>query len=1061
MSIDSGNISLDRLQLTFIPAEYWNNPLSEFNVLKRQRENAIPEDSNFFLLWSVSDQSEQELSKKIKSIFPEIPVDKLISCKIRLALPQNENCFKLASILGKIIPLPPAINLLYRLQVFESLDRSSGVIHYSESIKTWAFITKLIFELINRGNFVPILEKQTDNLYKARWRLLLKTQNDNERFKTILRNSSWFAFNLPINFIPANGKQRYKTDGLWHPSYLLSKYMDNVGDISIRSILKKTQFKTFKDFFSAEILKEKRREIGITWDYKLLKSLITKDNRFVIQKFHENIIPSIVNNWVQMTQGTIYNRGFSFTIELKYPEETEETWPLFFSLTLQDNETYSLKECLEGERKRELIKFCDNEDQFLESILKSLGTAAIIFPPIERALESKFPNVMYLDSTEVMDFLKYPKDLFIQSGYNIILPDVFTYGGRQRLTSRLIIHSKKKKKEKSISTDIPTLFDINSMLNYKWEVSLEGSELTEKELDEMIESDQPLINWRGKWILVDQQDVEDLRRISEEHKKVGTISYMEALKSGLSGNIQLQENGNQYEVLIEGDLNIIIEKLMSIDKFDEIDVPRLFNGTLRPYQKTALIWMANMSELNFGLCLADDMGLGKTIQVLAFLLHRKELYPDDPGSILIISPTSVLFNWTREIKKFAPDLEVVLHHGRERIKDASQISKYTKPHQIILTSYGTLRNDVDLLELIPFKGIIIDEIQNIKNYSSKQTQAVYKLQGQFKIGLSGTPIENRLMELWTLFEFLNPGLLGSRAEFQKNLILPITRFKDQDAIDKLKKIISPFILRRVKTDKSVISDLPEKNEMKVYIELSDIQVGLYKELVEEALTDIKSNLANKINVLNLILKLKQLCNHPYHFLKKTAPSFGNGVNLEDFVLQSQKLERLIEMTEEVISNGEKVLIFTQFTKMAEIIKSVLEAKKFSVLYFHGGVPEKKRRELVDEFQSEDLESSPIMILSLKAGGTGLNLTRGTMVIHYDRWWNPAVENQATDRAYRIGQESQVNVYKFITIGTIEEKIDMLLEEKKDLADKIISSTGESWITELKDEKLRELFTLNI
>ena len=1062
MSIDTGNISLDRLQLTFIPAEYWNNPLSEFNVLKRQRENAIPEDSNFFLLWSLSDQSEQEFSRKIKSIFPEIPVDKLFSCKIRLALPLNENCFKLASILGKIIPLPPAINLLYRLQIIESLDRSSGVIHYSESIKTWAFITKLIFELINRGNFVPILEKQAENLYKARWRLLLKTQNDNERFKTILRNSSWLAFNLPINFIPAKEKNSYETDGLWHPSYLFSKYMDGVGDIIIRSILKKTKFQTFKDFYSGEMLKEKKRDFGIAWDYKFLKSLISIDNKFVIKKFHETIIPSVVNNWVQMTQGSIYNRGFSFTLELKYPEEPEETWPLFFSLTLQNDKVYSLKECLEGERKRELLKFCNNEQQFLESILRSLGTAALIFPPIERALESKFPSMINLNPSEVMDFLKYPKDLLIQSGYNIILPEVFTYGGRQRLTSRLIIHSKKKKKEERLSQDIPSLFDINSMLNYKWEVSLEGSELTEKELDEIIESRQPLINWRGKWILVDQQDINDLCKISEEHKKAGNISYMEALKAGLTGKIQLQENGNQYEVLIEGDLKIILEKLKSIDKFEEIDIPQLFNGTLRPYQKIALTWMANMGEFNFGLCLADDMGLGKTIQVIALLLHRKEKYPDDPGSILIISPTSVLFNWTREIKKFAPELEVVLHHGRDRIKDASQISEYIKPHRIILTSFGTLRNDVDLLELIPFKGIIVDEIQNIKNYSSQQTQAIYKLQAQFKIGLSGTPIENRLMELWTLFEFLNPGLLGGRNEFQKNFILPITRFQDQDAIDKLKLILSPFILRMIKTDKTIISDLPEKNEMKIYIELSEIQVELYKELVEEALKDIKSNLANKMNILNLILKLKQLCNHPYHYLKKTAPPFGNGVKLKDFVLQSQKLERLVEMTDEVISNGEKVLIFTQFTKMAEIIKKVLEAKyKLKILYFHGGVPEKKRHELVDEFQSEDLESSPIMILSLKAGGTGLNLTRGTTVIHFDRWWNPAVENQATDRAYRIGQDSQVNVYKFITTGTIEEKIDMLLEEKKNLADKIISSTGESWITELKDEKLRELFTLTI
>jgi len=1057
MNIGYKDFSSDKLQLTFVPPEYWNNSNSGFKLLN---DNIIPEDSNFFILWCASSQTEQELSKKIQNLFPNIPVDKLYTCKIGLALPFDNQYFEIKSLYGKIMPLSPAINLLFSLQLLEDQDRNINI-HYSNSIKTWAYITKLIFELINRGNFVPILEKKSDEIYKGRWHLLLKTQGDNERYKAILRNSSWSAFNLPINFISMDGKKIHKTDGLWHPSYLFSRFMDSIGDTIIRSTLKKTNFQTFKDFFSAEILKEKRKEVSLSWDYKFLKALITKDDKFVIHKFHETIISTVVNNWVQMIQGSIYNRGFSFTLELKYPKENEDEWPLVFSLTLQENKTYSLKECLKGDKKGEILKYCDNELQFFEMILRSLGNAALIFPPIERALESEIPSMINLNPTEVMDFLKYPKDLLIQSGYNIILPEVFTYGGQQRLTPRLIIHSKKQKKKERISTDIPTLFDITSMFNYKWEVSLQNSELTEKELNEIIESEQPLIKWRGKWIMVNQQDVEDLRKISEKHTMTGTISYMESLKSGLTGKIQLQENGNQYEVVVEGDLEDIIERLKSIDKFEKIECPPSFNGILRLYQETALTWMGNMTNFNFGLCLADDMGLGKTIQVLAFLLHLKEKHMNNQGSILIICPTSVLFNWTREIDKFAPDLEVILHHGRDRIKDVSKISEYLKPHQIILTSFGTIRNDIAFLETIPFKGIIVDEIQNIKNYTSKQTQAIYKLQGQFKIGLSGTPIENRLMELWTLFEFLNPGLLGERAEFQTNFILPITRFQDQDAIDKLKKIISPFILRRVKTDKTIISDLPEKNEMKIYIELSKIQVKLYKELVDEALKDVESKLNNKINVLNLLIKLKQLCNHPYHYLKKTAPTFGNGVKLNDFVLQSQKLERLIEMTDEVISNGEKVLIFTQFTKMAEIIKKVLEAKyNFKILYFHGGVPEKKRSELVDEFQSEDLESSPIMILSLKAGGTGLNLTRGTTVVHFDSPWNPAVQDQATDRAYRIGQDQTVNVYRFIAIGTIEEKIEQLLEEKRELSRKIIDGHDDSWISKLNQDDLLNLLSFD-
>jgi SNF2 family DNA or RNA helicase len=350
----------------------------------------------------------------------------------------------------------------------------------------------------------------------------------------------------------------------------------------------------------------------------------------------------------------------------------------------------------------------------------------------------------------------------------------------------------------------------------------------------------------------------------------------------------------------------------------------------------------------------------------------------------------------------------------------------------------------------------------MKNYASQQTQAILRLKAQYRICLSGTPIENRLMELWTLFEFLNPGLLGSKTEFQNNYALPIERFQDQDAIESLKLIISPFILRRVKSDKSIIKDLPEKNEIKMYIELTEEQVKLYKDLVEKTLAELEKissdNRKKRGLVLTLLTKLKQLCNHPYQYLKIR----DLGTDLDEFLSKSQKVKRLLEMADEVIMNGGKILIFTQFAQMGSLLQELFKrVYKFPILYFHGTVPEKKRKEIIDEFQSDAIDSSPILILSLKAGGTGLNLTQGTTVIHYDRWWNPQVENQATDRAYRIGQKSQVNVYKFITVGTIEEKIDALLEEKKDLAEKIVASTGESWISDLNTDKLKELFSLNL
>ena len=1056
-----------QLQLTYIPAQYWNETISDFKLISKNTN--LPKSASFFLIWNPLIQTESELTDKIKYLFPDIPSDKLISCQIRLALPLGKKFFQIKLISGKIMPIPPAVKLLFKLEIIETQDRGINIKSYSNSIKTYAFLIKFMFELLNRGNFIPILDPKAEKNYEGHWRLVLKTHYDNDRFKKILRNSSWQSFNLPINFIPVNGAKKgsfsYKTSGLWHPSYIFSNFMDDVGDTLIRSTLNKIKFHTFEEFYSREIANEKKEEYGVSWDYKFLKSLIRKEHNFPIKKFHEIIVPSIINNWVQTTQLFTFTKGFLFTFELKYPKDPSENWTLeCYIKPLQNDSKYILlKELWEGisSFKKEILKFFNNEEEFIEVILRSLGNASKIFPPIKRALEQRVPEEIKLTSSEVMYFLRYPKDLLIQGGFNIVLPEVFTRSGSQRLTARLVVQSKSIEKKKGISTKIPSMFDINSMLDYKWKASLEGVDLTDEEFKEFTESKDPLINLRGKWILIDHQDVKDLRNLFQKNTDSGKLNYMDALKLGLTGKTLIQEEGNNYDVIIEGDFNEIIEKIKSLENFDEIPCPATFNGVLRPYQEIGLKWMGNMSGLYFGLCLADDMGLGKTIQVIAFLLYLKQTYPDQPGSVLIICPTSILFNWTREINKFAPSLDIIIHHGRERIKDASKLSEYLEPHRIILTSFGTIRNDIDFLQTIPFSGIIIDESQNMKNYSSQQTQAIFKLQSQYRICLSGTPIENRLIELWTLFEFLNPGLLGSRAEFQKNYILPIERFQDQEAIDKLKLIISPFILRRLKRDKSIIDDLPEKNEIKVYVNLCERQAILYKELVKKTLNEIENITTDERKkrgiVLKLLTQLKQLCNHPHHFLKIE----NIGTKIEVFLSQSQKMERLLEMIKEAISSGGKVLIFTQFKKMGDLIYKVLEQIfNIEILFFHGSVPEKKRREIVDEFQSQELDSPPILILSLKAGGTGLNLTQGTTVIHFDRWWNPAVEDQATDRAYRIGQKSQVNVYKFITIGTIEEKIDALLEEKRDLADKIVSSSGESWIIDLDKEKLKDLFELS-
>ena len=1056
------------LQLTYIHNTYWNEKNSGF--ILSSKKQSLPSNVSFFLIWLPLNKSNKELTLEIKRNFPSIPADKLLTCKIKLSLPlslidereQSNSHFGIKLMIGKIVPIQPAIKLLYQLQIFRKKDRSN---YYSNSFISWAFMTKLLFELLNKGNFVPTLEYENEELFFGQWRILLKTEYDKYRFNIIIKNCPWTAYNLPINFIPDNGS--FKTDGLWDKSYLFLDYIDKAGDSLIRLVLNNPAFQTFKEIYSSEIKREQTYQEVMEWDYKFYNSMINKDRSYKIQRFSESIVPQIVNNWSRIAQGLVSKMGFSLALKLEYPKKTEEDWPLSINFKLQDkNKLIPLRELWLGKAaiKKELLNYFDNQGQLFESVLRALGNMVKLFPPIRRALEVENPQEVHLNLAEVMDFLRYPKDLLTRSGIDVLLPEGFIKGGNQRLNARLIVKSKdldKKKAEKGVGSTLPSIFDVNSMLEYKWVARLEDQELTQKELDDLIKTKEPLVNLRGQWVLVEQQDLHDLRSLYNKDEGTGTKSYMEALKLGLSGTIQLKEGGERYEVIIEGDFNEIINRIRSMESLSKIPIPSTFNGKLRPYQIDALNWMGNMSIFHFGLCLADDMGLGKTIQVIALLLHLKETYPKKPGSILIICPTSVLFNWARELKKFAPDLDVILHHGPGRVRDASGIREYSKSHQIILTSYGTIRNDREFLETIQFSGIILDESQNIKNYASKQTQAIYKLQSQFKICLSGTPIENRLVELWSLFNFLNPGLLSnSRAEFQRKYVVPIERFQDQEAIENLKLIISPFILRRVKSDKSVISDLPEKNEMKLFINLSDEQAKLYKNQVEETLKEmeiVSSDNKKKSNlVLGLLVKLKQICNHPNHFQKIEEI----GEDAKSFIAQSKKIKRLVEMVDEIVANGEKILIFTQFRKMGDLILKILERKfDFPILYFHGGVPQKKRGEIVDEFQSTELDSSPILVLSLKAGGTGLNLTQGTTVIHFDRWWNPAVENQATDRAYRIGQTSQVNVYKFITIGTIEEKIDALLEEKQDLADKIVVSSGESWVSDLNDERLKELFTL--
>ncbi len=443
------------------------------------------------------------------------------------------------------------------------------------------------------------------------------------------------------------------------------------------------------------------------------------------------------------------------------------------------------------------------------------------------------------------------------------------------------------------------------------------------------------------------------------------------------------------------------------------------------------------------------MGLGKTIQLIAFLLHLKD-QEMLVNPILIVCPTSVISNWEKELKKFAPNLNVLIHHGDKRKKN-NLFTKHSKNYQIIITSYSLIYRDLATLTNIKWQGIVLDEAQNIKNFQAKQSQAIRKLDTEFKIALTGTPIENRLTELWSIMDFLNPNYLGNNQFFQRRFALPIEKYGDQDSLNTLRSLVQPFILRRLKTDRNIIDDLPEKQEMNVFCGLSIEQANLYQQLIDKSLVEIDQTdgIKRRGLILTLLMKLKQVCNHPAHFLKQTEIDFSH---------RSGKLLRLEEMLEELLAEGDRALIFTQFSQWGKLLQPYLTKKLgVEILFLYGAVSRSQREEMVERFQN-DPQSPPIFILSLKAGGTGLNLTRANHVFHVDRWWNPAVENQATDRAFRIGQKQNVQVHKFISSGTLEEKINDILEGKKLLAEQTINS-GENWLSDLDTDQLRNLLLL--
>ncbi|MHB8577593.1 MAG: DEAD/DEAH box helicase [Dehalococcoidia bacterium] len=673
-----------------------------------------------------------------------------------------------------------------------------------------------------------------------------------------------------------------------------------------------------------------------------------------------------------------------------------------------------------------------------ERVLAALGRAARLFPPVERSLRSATPDSCDLDTDDAYRFVREAGPLLAETGFGVLLPGMETrLGLRVRLAS----------KSASSGTNAgPAAFSWDSVVSFDWEIAVGGETISRAEFEELVALKAPLVQVRGQWVELRPELVENALKLLKEHPAGAGVTLAEALRIALAP----EEAGALPvdSVATDGTFGDLLRQLGDDAEREEVEAPSGFTGQLRPYQKVGLSWLATLRRFGLGACLADDMGLGKTVQLIALMLHRRRNNPEATAPALLICPTSVAANWRKELERFAPSLRVLVHHGAGRNRD--ELAEEAARHDVVVSTYALLHRDSELLNAVAWDEVILDEAQNIKNPGTRAAQAARALTAQWRTALTGTPVENRLSDLWSIFQFLNPGLLPPAAEFRRTFAAPIERTGDAAVAGRLQKLVGPFILRRLKSDKSIIQDLPEKNEMKVFCTLTREQATLYQAVLKESLDaiDESDGIQRRGQILATLTKLKQVCDHPALLLHDGSRLAG----------RSGKLARLTEMLEEVVGEGDRALIFTQYAEMGKMLVEHLQAALGQeALFLHGGTTAAARERMVARFQAEG-RGPQIFVLSIKAGGTGLNLTRANHVFHFDRWWNPAVENQATDRAFRIGQRRDVQVHKYVCAGTFEETLDQLIERKLALAESIVG-TSESWITELSSAELRDMFRL--